>query len=144
MTLRITAAALVLLPLTSLAGAASAASAPAPLAQTYATAAETVKALVDRRIDRDKIAAIRTALAYVDAQKAYYEIARRVEGTPFYDLRPVSSPGRHDGLYWVPNEGEDESPLAPLVAQAQKEGYPGAAPRLRGDHEPISAITSAS
>jgi hypothetical protein len=38
----------------------------------------------------------------------------------------VSSPGRHDGLYWVPEEGEDGSPLAPLVAQAQEEGYPGA------------------
>ncbi len=82
--------------------------------------------LVDRRIGRDEIAAIRTALTYVDAQKAYYEIAGQVEGTPFYAQRLVSSPGRHDGLYWVPDEGEDDSPLAPLVAQAQDEGYPGA------------------
>jgi hypothetical protein len=82
--------------------------------------------LVDRRIGRDEIAAIRTALTYVDAQKAYYEIARQVEGTPFYAQQLVSSPGRHDGLYWVPDEGEGDSPLAPLVAQAQDEGYPGA------------------
>jgi hypothetical protein len=82
--------------------------------------------LVDRRIGRDEIAAIRTALTYVDAQKAYYEIARQVEGTPFYAQRLVSAAGRHDGLYWVPEEGEDDSPLAPLVEQAQDEGYPGA------------------
>jgi len=82
--------------------------------------------LVDRRIGRDEIAAIRTALAYVDAQKAFYEIARRVEGRPFYAQRLVSSPGRHDGLYWEPEEGADESALAPLVAQARDAGYPGA------------------
>jgi Protein of unknown function (DUF2950)/Protein of unknown function (DUF3300) len=34
-------------------------------------------------------------------------------------------PGRHDGLYWPAGDGEDESPLQPLVAQAQDEGYPG-------------------
>jgi hypothetical protein len=103
---------------------------PIPLMQSdgrwHFDSAAGAQELVDRRIGRDEIAAIRTALTYVDAQKAYYEIARRVEGTPFYAQRLVSSPGRHDGLYWVRDEGEDESPLAPLVAQAQEEGYPGA------------------
>jgi hypothetical protein len=82
--------------------------------------------LVDRRIGRDEVAAIRTALTYVDAQKAYYDLAREVEGFPFYAQRLVSSPGRHDGLYWDPEEGNDESPLGPLVDQAKEEGYPGA------------------
>ena len=40
--------------------------------------------------------------------------------------RLASAPGQHDGLYWPQAEGEPESPLAPLVAQAQDEGYPGA------------------
>jgi len=103
---------------------------PIPLVQSdgrwHFDSAAGAQELVDRRIGRDEIAAIRTALTYVDAQKAYYEIAREVEGRPFYAQRLVSSPGRHDGLYWVPDEGENDSPLAPLVALAQDEGYPGA------------------
>jgi Protein of unknown function (DUF2950) len=82
--------------------------------------------LIDRRIGRDEIAAIRTSLTYVDAQKAYYGIARGVEGTAFYAQQLVSSPGRHDGLYWESEAGQAESPLGPLVDQAQDEGYPGA------------------
>jgi hypothetical protein len=75
--------------------------------------------IVDRRIGRNEIAAIRTALAYVDAQKAYFAMAGE------YARRLVSSPGKRDGLYWPSSEGEPESPLAPLVAQAIAEGYPG-------------------
>ena len=87
---------------------------------------EGAQELVDRRIGRDEIAAIRTSLTYVDAQKEFFDLARQVEGTPFYAQRLVSSPGRHDGLFWEPEDGETDSPLAPLVAQAQSEGYPGA------------------
>jgi Protein of unknown function (DUF2950) len=103
---------------------------PIPIVQTdgrwhFDTAAG-AQELIDRRIGRDEIAAIRTSLTYVDAQKAFFALAQQVEGTGFYAQRLVSSPGRHDGLYWVSEDGEDESPLAPLVAQAQQEGYPGA------------------
>ena len=75
--------------------------------------------LVNRRIGRNEIAAIRTSLAYVDAQKAFFVL------TGHYAQRLASSPGKHDGLYWLAAEGEPESPLAPLMAQAQEEGYPG-------------------
>ncbi len=34
-----------------------------------------------------------------------------------------SEPGKKDGLYWETGEGEEESPLGPLVAEAVKEGY---------------------
>ena len=37
----------------------------------------------------------------------------------------MSAHGRHDGLYWPAGDGQDESPLQPLVAQAQDDGYPG-------------------
>jgi hypothetical protein len=102
---------------------------PIPIVQTdgrwhFDTAAG-AQELIDRRIGRDEIAAIRTSLTYVDAQKAFFALAQQVEGTGFYAQRLVSSPGRHDGLYWIPEDGEDESPLAALVAQAQEEGYPG-------------------
>jgi len=75
--------------------------------------------LVDRRIGRNEIAAIRTSLAYVDAQEAFFAL------TGQYAQRLASSPGNHDGLYWPAAGGEPESPLAPLMAQAQEEGYPG-------------------
>jgi hypothetical protein len=81
--------------------------------------------LINRRIGRNEIAAIRTSLAYVDAQKAFFALAREVEGKGEYAQRLVSTPGRHDGLYWPSEEGIPESPLAPLMAQAIEEGYPG-------------------
>ena len=81
--------------------------------------------LVDRRIGRNEIAAIRTALAYVDAQKLYFEMMG-AQGAGAYAQRLASTPGRHDGLYWPAAAGEPESPLEPLVDQAVDEGYPGA------------------
>ena len=36
-----------------------------------------------------------------------------------YGRRPLSSPGKKDGLYWEPALGEPESPLGPAVAKAQ-------------------------
>jgi hypothetical protein len=81
--------------------------------------------LVDRRIGRNEIAAIRTSLAYVDAQKLYFSMMRG-EGSAVYAQRLASRPGFHDGLYWPAVAGQPESPLEPLVDQAVDEGYPGA------------------
>jgi Protein of unknown function (DUF2950) len=80
--------------------------------------------LIDRRIGRNEIAAIRTALAYVDAQKAFFALTGQ-QGQAQYAQHLVSVPRKHDGLYWPAAAGESESPLAPLMAQAQEEGYPG-------------------
>jgi len=103
---------------------------PIPIVQTdgrwHFDSAAGAQELVDRRIGRNEIAAVRTSLTYVEAQKVFYGMAQQVEGKGFYAQRLVSSPGRHDGLYWVPEDDEEDSPLAPLVAQAQDEGYPGA------------------
>ena len=82
--------------------------------------------LVDRRIGRDELAAIRVALSYVDAQKAYFERMKQQTGTGFYAERLISTAGRRDGLYWPAAAGTSESPFGPLVAQAEGEGYPGA------------------
>jgi hypothetical protein len=79
--------------------------------------------IVDRRIGRNEIAAIRTCLTYVDAQKVFSQIAGE-SGQAEYAQHLISSPGSHDGIYWPPMEGEPGSPLEPLVAQAREEGYP--------------------
>lgn len=81
--------------------------------------------LVNRRIGRNEIAAIRTALAYVDAQKVFFALTGQ-QGQAEYAQRFFSSPGKHDGLYWPAAEGEPVSPLAPLITEAEEAGYPGA------------------
>ena len=81
--------------------------------------------IVDRRIGRNELSAIRTLLACVDAQHDYFERARQATGSGVYATRFISTPGRQDGLYWPVAEGETESPLGPLIDAAQDAGYPG-------------------
>lgn len=81
--------------------------------------------IVNRRIGRDELSAIHVLLAYTEAQKAYFTWTKQKTGTGEYAQRLVSSPGRQDGLYWPVSGDAPESPFAPLLAQAQSEGYPG-------------------
>ena len=73
-----------------------------------------------RRIGRNELDAIQTALAFVDAQNEYAD-KDRGEGAGVYAQRIVSSPGKKDGLFW--RDDSDPSPLGPLAAQASSEGY---------------------
>lgn len=79
--------------------------------------------LINRRIGRNEVAAISTALAYVEAQKAFFALTA-ASGQGHYASRFVSSPGAHDGLYWASGDGEPESPFAALAARVEQEGYP--------------------
>ena len=81
--------------------------------------------IVDRRIGRHELRAIRTLLACVDAQHDYFDRAQQASGTGVYATHLFSTPGHQDGLYWPVAAGETESPLAPLVDAAQEAGYPG-------------------
>ena len=81
--------------------------------------------VIDRRIGRNELSAIRTLLACVDAQHDYFDRAKQANGSGEYAARLVSTPGRRDGLYWQVAEGEAESPLGPLIDAAQDAGYPG-------------------
>ena len=81
--------------------------------------------IIDRRIGRNELSAIRTLLASVDAQHDYFDRAKQANGSGEYATRLVSTPGRRDGLYWPVAEGEAESPLGPLIDAAQDAGYPG-------------------
>jgi len=73
-----------------------------------------------RRIGRNELDAIQTALAYVDAQNEYAG-KDRGEGVGVYAQRIVSNPGKKDGLFW--RDDSDPSPLGPLAAEASAEGY---------------------
>ncbi|HYB50561.1 MAG TPA: DUF2950 domain-containing protein [Burkholderiaceae bacterium] len=88
--------------------------------------------VLNRRIGRNEIAAINVCLAYVDAQREYATGDRNGNGLLEYAQKLMSSPGKHDGLFWETAEGEAPSPLGPLVAKARSQGYgqqsPGPSP----------------
>jgi hypothetical protein len=102
---------------------------PIPIVQRggrwYFDAREGSQEIIDRRVGGNEIAAIRVSLAYVDAQNDYFEREKRRTGNGEYAQRLVSTQGKHDGLYWPTSEGQEGSPLEPLVTQAREEGYPG-------------------
>jgi hypothetical protein len=78
--------------------------------------------IVNRRVGRNEISTIETLRAMVDAQREYAAEGR--DGNPpAFARRFLSSPGRHDGLYWPASEHEEESPLGPLIAEAAEDGY---------------------
>jgi len=76
-----------------------------------------------RRIGRNELDAIQTCLAYVDAQNEYAEKDRTGAGIGVYAQRFISQPGKKDGLYWPAAQGEEQSPLGELFADASREGY---------------------
>ncbi|MEJ8827337.1 DUF2950 domain-containing protein [Variovorax humicola] len=79
-----------------------------------------------RRIGRNELSAMQAALAYFDAQKEYAQRDHTGDGVLEYAQKFVSSPGRHDGLYWPDTTGQGQSPLGPLyVSQKPGEGYHG-------------------
>jgi hypothetical protein len=71
-----------------------------------------------RRIGRNELAAIQVCLAIADAQHEYAAVDRDENGVLEYARRFVSTPGKHDGLYWESASGEPLSPLGPFVAAA--------------------------
>ncbi len=79
--------------------------------------------ILSRRIGRNELSAIQVALAYVQAQNEYASLDPAGLGPHAYAQRIISRPGKKDGLYWPSAEGEPQSPLGKLAAQASGEGY---------------------
>jgi hypothetical protein len=88
--------------------------------------------LLNRRVGKNELATLPVMRAYVDAQREYASSDHDGDGVLEYAQRLVSSPGKEDGLYWPTDLESEESPLGPLVAYAQAEGY---SPELR-DEDP--------
>ena len=76
-----------------------------------------------RRIGHNELDTIQTCLAYVDAQNEYAAKDRTGAGTGVYAQRFISQEGKKDGLYWPTAQGEEQSPLGELFAEAAKQGY---------------------
>ncbi len=79
--------------------------------------------VIYRRVGRNELNAVEACRAYVDAQTDYADKDRTGAGPGVYAQRIASSPGKKDGLYWPTAEGEEDSPLGEMVAQATRSGY---------------------
>ena len=79
--------------------------------------------ILTRRIGRDELATLEVVRAYAEAQREYASRDRNGDQVLEYAQRLASTPGTKDGLYWSPDLGGETSPLGPLVAGAQQEGY---------------------
>jgi len=85
--------------------------------------------ILNRRIGRDELNAIKVCEAIAEAEHEYASRDRTGSGLLEFAQKFMSSPGKHDGLYWPTAEGETPSPIGPLVVSARAEGYPAGAKR---------------
>ena len=72
----------------------------------------------DRTIGRNELGAIGACAAYLAAQLEYASEDRTGEGILQYAQKLRSSPGKHDGLFWSNDKGEEPSPLGPFLANS--------------------------
>jgi hypothetical protein len=90
-----------------------------------------------RRIGKNELATLEVMRAYVDAQREYASRDRNGDEVLEYAQRLASTPGAKDGLFWPPDLDGEISPLGPLVAQAQGEGYRLAGKAQEATREPF-------
>jgi len=79
--------------------------------------------ILARRIGSNELDAIEVCRGYVEAQNDYAEKDRTGSGVLHYAQKIMSSPEKHDGLYWASTGEKDESPIGAIVARAFAEGY---------------------
>jgi len=82
-----------------------------------------IEEILNRRIGRNELDVLRVLRAYVEAQREYASRDRDGDDVLEYAQQLASSPGKMDGLYWSIDLTGETSPLGPLVAYAQGEGY---------------------
>jgi hypothetical protein len=79
--------------------------------------------LLNRRIGNNELETLKVVRAFVDAQREYASKDRDGDEVLEYAQRITSSPDKTDGLFWPIELNGEVSPLGPLVAEAQTEGY---------------------
>ncbi|MFP5206629.1 MAG: DUF2950 domain-containing protein [Acidobacteriota bacterium] len=87
------------------------------------------KEVLYRRIGENELTAIQVCQELVQAERDYHAQPRGGAGERQYAQRMLSSPGKQDGLYWQTAPDRAASPLGPMLASAEADGYPqGASP----------------
>jgi hypothetical protein len=79
--------------------------------------------ILNRRIGENELSTIEVLKEVVAAQREYLLMDRSGNAVREYASRFESTPGKRDGLYWPTAEGEAPSPLGPLVAATEAQGY---------------------
>jgi len=79
--------------------------------------------IANRRVGQNELDTLQALMAIVDAQREYAAADPDRSGFSAYARRFISSPGKKDGLYWPTPQGNEASPLGPLVGAATREGY---------------------
>jgi hypothetical protein len=79
--------------------------------------------ILNRHIGKNELATLQSVRAYVEAQREYASKDRDGDEVLEYAPKFNSTPGTKDGLYWPSDLDGEISPLGPLVAQAQLQGY---------------------
>ncbi|MGO9435414.1 MAG: DUF2950 domain-containing protein [Terracidiphilus sp.] len=76
-----------------------------------------------RRVGDNELTVIQVCHELVDAEKEYDAQPHDGDSERQYAQRILSNSGKQNGLYWKAGPGEANSPLGPLVASAEREGY---------------------
>jgi hypothetical protein len=104
--------------------------------------------LLARRIGKNELMAINICDEYPAVQADYASKERDGDDVLEYAQKLVSSPGKHDGLYWPEKPGEDPSPIgvelddaAAPVAGAPYAGYYWKILTGQGSHAPGGAYS---
>ena len=76
-----------------------------------------------RRIGANELDVIQICRSYVEAQKEYASEIHDNSGVNQYAQKIISTPGKHDGLYWKNPDGTSGGPIGETLAEAIQEGY---------------------
>jgi hypothetical protein len=79
--------------------------------------------VLNRRVGRNELAAIDICQAIEGAQAEYFSKLHDGSKVNQYATKFISDAGKQNGLYWPVAEGQPQSPLGPMVANATAEGY---------------------
>jgi hypothetical protein len=93
--------------------------------------------LLNRRIGDNELATLEAVRAYVEAQREYAMKDRDGDEVLEYAQKFASAPGKKDGLYWPEDLDGEVSPLGPLIADAQAEGYKPGTGADAGEPQPF-------
>jgi hypothetical protein len=77
-----------------------------------------LREIVNRRLGENELEAIQTMRNYIVAQREYALVDRDGGGVLEYAQKLVSTPGKTDGLYWPPDQGDGDSPAGDNIQQA--------------------------
>jgi hypothetical protein len=76
--------------------------------------------IIARQVGYNEISVVQALLAYCDAQHEYATSLHDKDTVPHYAGKLISTPGKHDGLYWPSADNAPESPLGPYFAKPPK------------------------